>query len=90
MSKQQYVCNAVYSPLANAIADCQICGWEISRHKTKDSTGKGPFGPDAVTEAVRLLRILREDYGKGGEKYRAITAWLNLHEPSSMQTSEQS
>lgn len=47
-TKHQYVCDTVYHPLANALADCQLCGWEVSRHKMSEPTlyQKGPFKPE--------------------------------------------
>lgn len=80
MTKQQYVCDAVYSPLANAIADCQICGWEISRHKMVDSTAKGPFGPHvALTSNIEPDAWMLSINPKLVTAHKAETEWW--HKP---------
>lgn len=71
VTKHQYVCDTVYHPLANAIADCQICGWEISRHKTSEPTlyQKGPFKPEAPVSSKKevykdsLRQMLQRNWG---------------------------
>lgn len=78
VTKQQYVCDAVYSPFANAMADCQICGWQVSRHKTTDSTGKGPFCPGAsLTSKYEIVGL---DYDQAHRLADALCGTAVFHE----------
>jgi hypothetical protein len=62
MSREEYVCDAVFHPAANALADCQRCGWPISRHRTSEQTlyQKGPFGPEDESSAASLRAALQK------------------------------
>lgn len=58
--KQRFVCSLRYPPEANALADCQGCGWSIGNHRMQQrSTRLGPFKPPVITEEMKV-RILRD------------------------------
>lgn len=77
--KSEYVCDAVYSDLANTLAHCGECGWPIYRHEIHPVTPieKGPFKPislDAKSrqEALSALARCRSYAADRTENERAI------------------